>query len=62
MGGGAIVPSLVTPRVAGYTDGYLYAVIVNGRGAFMKPYGHRVRGDDRWHVVNYIRVLQGTAQ
>ncbi|MCZ6916773.1 MAG: cytochrome c [Gemmatimonadetes bacterium] len=62
MGGGAIVPSLVTPRVAGFTDGYLYAVIVNGRGAFMKPYGHRVRGDDRWHVVNYIRVLQGTAQ
>ena len=62
MGGGAIVPSLVTPRVAGYTDGYLYAVVVNGRGAFMKPYGHRVRGNDRWHVVNYIRVLQGTAQ
>ena len=58
---GGFIPSLVTPGARGYPDGYLYAMIVHGRGV-MKAYGHRVRGEDRWHVVNYIRVLQGTAQ
>ena len=61
MLGGAIVPSLVTERARGYSDGYLYAIILNGRG-LMRRYRHRVRGDDRWHIVNYLRVLQGTAQ
>ncbi len=58
---GGFIPSLVTEQVQGYSDGYLYAMIRNGRG-LMKQYGHRVRGDDRWHLVNHIRVLQGTAQ
>ncbi len=43
------------------TDGYLYAVIVNaqamGRG-LMPHYGEKVRGTDRWDVVNYVRSLQ----
>ncbi|MBW8056164.1 MAG: cytochrome c [Nitrospira sp.] len=56
-----IVPSLVSPQVQGYNDGYIYAIITNGRG-LMKQYRQRVRGDDRWHIVNYIRVLQGIAQ
>ncbi len=56
-----IVPSLVSPQVQGYSDGYIYALITNGRG-LMKQYRQRVRGDDRWHIVNYIRVLQGIAQ
>ncbi len=56
-----IVPSLVSPQVRGYNDGYIYAIITNGRG-LMKQYRQRVRGDDRWHIVNYIRVLQGIAQ
>jgi mono/diheme cytochrome c family protein len=57
-----IIPSLVSEQVRGYTDGYIYSVIVNGRGALMSRYRQRVRGDDRWHIVNYIRLLQGTAQ
>ncbi len=56
-----IVPSLVSPQDEGYNDGYIYAIITNGRG-LMKQYRQRVRGDDRWHIVNYIRVLQGIAQ
>ena len=56
-----IIPSLLTDRARGYSDGYVFALIVSGRG-LMKRYRHRVRGDDRWHVVNYIRVLQGNAQ
>jgi hypothetical protein len=58
---GGFIPSLVTDQVQRYTDGYLYAVIVNGRG-LMSRYRQRVYGDDRWHIVNYIRLLQGTAQ
>ncbi len=56
-----IVPSLVSPQVQGYNDGYIYALITNGRG-LMKQYRQRVRRDDRWHIVNYIRVLQGIVQ
>lgn len=58
---GGFIPSLVTEQVRRYTDGYIFAVILNGRG-LMTRYRHRVRGDDRWHIVNYIRLLQGTAQ
>ena len=58
---GGFIPSLVTEQARRYTDGYIFAVIVNGRG-LMSRYRHRVLGDDRWHIVNYIRVLQGTAQ
>ena len=47
------------------TDGYLYAVIVNaqamGRG-LMPHYGEKVRGTDRWDVVNYVRSLQQQAR
>ena len=56
-----IVPSLVSPQVQGRNDGYIYAIITNGRG-LMKQYRQRVRSDDRWHIVNYIRILQGIAQ
>ena len=47
------------------TDGYIYAVIVNaqamGRG-LMPHYGDKVRGSDRWDVVNYVRALQQQAR
>jgi len=39
-------------------DGYLYAMIRQGRG-IMPRYGDKVRGLDRWAVVNYLRQLQG---
>lgn len=59
------VRSLVTDTVRSKSDGYLYGVTVNapamGRG-LMPVYGDRVRGADRWDVVNYVRTLQAQAR
>jgi mono/diheme cytochrome c family protein len=52
-------PSLTAAQARRYSDGYLYALIRYGRG-IMPPYGDKVRDDDRWHVVNYLRLLQDT--
>ena len=49
--GGAANPS------AGYTDGYIFGIIRNGRG-LMPPY-NRIEEADRWDIVNYLRSLQG---
>ena len=49
-------PSLVTPFVAGYSDGYVYAVVRQGRG-LMPAYGPRMTEAERWQVVNYVRSL-----
>ena len=55
------VRSLVTDTVARRSDGFLYGVIANaqtmGRG-LMPRYGDKVRGADRWDLVNYVRTLQ----
>lgn len=56
-----IAPNLLTDRADGLSEGMIYSIIRNGRGA-MRPYGEGVRGVDRWHVVNYVRQLQGAAQ
>lgn len=40
------------------SDGYIYGIIKVGRG-IMPQYGHQVAHFDRWHVVNYIRQVQG---
>lgn len=48
---------LTSDRVKGYTDGYIFGMIRNGRGA-MPPY-NRIEEMDRWDIVNYIRSLQG---
>lgn len=61
---GYIIPAgfppypLVSDRVQGFTDGYIYGMIRAGRG-LMPAYGHRISHFDRWNVVNYLRVLQG---
>jgi mono/diheme cytochrome c family protein len=61
---GYIIPAgyppypLMTDRVKGFTDGYIYGMIRVGRG-LMPSYGHRISHYDRWNVVNYLRVLQG---
>ena len=59
------VRSLVHDTIARRTDGYLYGVIVNalamGRG-LMPHYGDKVRGADRWDLVNYVRTLQAAAR
>lgn len=56
-----VTPSLLTDQAQRYSDGYLYIMIRHGRG-IMPAYGDRIRGDDRWHVVNYVRMLQGAGQ
>lgn len=48
------------PRVAAYSDGYIYGMVRVGRG-IMPPYGHQVSHYDRWHIVNYVRELQRRA-
>ena len=40
------------------SDGYLYGVVVVGRG-LMPPYGDKLNHADRWAVVSYMRELQG---
>jgi mono/diheme cytochrome c family protein len=42
---------------AGYTDGYIFGIIRNGRG-LMPPY-NRIEEPDRWDIINYLRSLQG---
>ena len=61
---GTVVPKFVPPPdltldvTKNRSDGYLYAMIRQGRG-IMPRYGDKVRGLDRWNVVNYVRQLQG---
>ena len=55
----------LTDAVArGRSDGYLYGVVTHaqamGRG-LMPRYGDKIRGSDRWDVVNYVRQLQQQA-
>ena len=47
-------------RSVAFSDGYLYGMIRVGRG-LMPPYGHQIGHYDRWHIVNYVRQLQGGA-
>lgn len=42
---------------AGYTDGYIFGIIRNGRG--LMPSYNRIEEPDRWDIVNYLRALQG---
>jgi mono/diheme cytochrome c family protein len=59
------VRSLVNDTIARRTDGYIYAVIVSGQvmgRGLMPVYGDKVRGTDRWDLVNYVRTLQADAR
>jgi mono/diheme cytochrome c family protein len=51
-------PDITQPTTQQRSDGYLYAMIKQGRG-IMPKYGDKIRGADRWNVVNYVRKLQG---
>ena len=44
------------------SDGWIYGVIANGFGVLMPEYGSKIAVEDRWHVVNYVRVLQGVGR
>jgi mono/diheme cytochrome c family protein len=52
-------PDITQPATQQRSDGYLYAMIKQGRG-IMPKYGDKIRNaTDRWDVVNYVRKLQG---
>ncbi len=55
------IASFLTPTALGRSDGYIYGVVTYaqamGRG-LMPRYGDKVRGTDRWDVINYVRHLQ----
>lgn len=53
IGPGAMMPSSI-PR---YSDGYIYSIISQGRGRM--PAYQRISVEDRWHIVNYLRELNG---
>lgn len=55
-----LVFSLLADNVRAYPDGYIYGMIRVGRG-LMPSYGHQVTHQDRWHIVNYVRQLQGAS-
>lgn len=50
---------LLSERARGYSDGYLYGMIVNGRG--LMPSYRRIPRETRWQLVTYVRHLQRTA-
>lgn len=50
-------PSLHTERAINFPDGRIYHVITNGQNA-MPSYAAQITRDERWSIVNYIRVLQ----
>ena len=55
------IGDLLGPTAMGRSDGYIFGVVTYaqamGRG-LMPRYGDKVRGTDRWDVVNYVRHLQ----
>ena len=56
------VRDLTEQRQVDNSDGWIYGTIVNGFGALMPEYGSKLSREDRWHVVNYVRLLQGAAR
>jgi mono/diheme cytochrome c family protein len=60
-GDGPVAPKFIRPpdlhgASKGYSDGYIYALIVNGRGNM--PSYNRIAPDERWDLINYLRKLQ----
>lgn len=50
-------PTLHSSRSREMSDGMLYHIITNGQN-IMPPYASQVTREERWAIVNYIRVLQ----
>jgi mono/diheme cytochrome c family protein len=50
-------PSLLADQAKALTNGDIFQIITNGRGK-MWPYGYRVKADERWAVIAYVRALQ----
>lgn len=69
LGDGPVAPALANAvrnlterRQVDNSDGWIYGTISNGFGALMPEYGSKISPEDRWHIVNYVRLLQGAAQ
>lgn len=59
--GQLVVPSLITDRMKGWTDGEIFHLITKGRG-LMGQYASQIpKVEDRWSAINYIRSLQKSA-
>lgn len=52
------VPNLLDEFYAKSSDGKVFGVINNG-GANMPRYGYKFSREESWHLVNYLRFLQG---
>ncbi len=60
-GDGPVIRKFVRPphlkgASRGYPDGYIYALLTNGRGNM--PNYNRISPQERWDVINYLRTLQ----
>jgi len=50
-------PTLHSKRAKDFSDGMIYHIITNGQNA-MPSYAAQISRDERWAIVNYVRVLQ----
>lgn len=50
-------PSLHSKRAMDFSDGMIYHIITNGQNS-MPSYASQITREERWAIVNYVRVLQ----
>ena len=50
-------PTIHSNRARDFSDGKIYHIITNGQNV-MPSYASQVTREERWAIVNYIRVLQ----
>jgi mono/diheme cytochrome c family protein len=50
-------PTLHSDKVRSWPDGNIYHVITEGQNV-MPSYASQISRDDRWAIINYIRVMQ----
>lgn len=55
----ALPLDLTSGRARAFSDGYLWGMIANGRG--LMPSYRRIRSEDRWRIVLFVRELQDGA-
>lgn len=52
---------LTAERLVNVEDNHFYNVVTNGLPPYMPAFGNLIQGENIWHLVNYIRELQGGA-
>ena len=50
-------PTLHSKRAIDFSDGMIYHIITNGQNV-MPSYASQISREERWAIVNYVRVLQ----